>query len=460
MKKIITLAIVLLFSLIVMSTNVQAAEVVDSETLKEALEGTEDTVELITDNISVAEEIKVSSPKTLDLNGKTLNLSKNMVVDGTELIITGNGIIKSDNASDLIVVKQGSILTVKNGVLSNLAKDNGVIRVEGSATDTTEKTKVTIQKDATLSGNYCIYVPASGGHGVAINVYGTLKGISGNNGYNEGSIGISVNGKLQSTTGNVPMINIYDGAVIETTEGTSGDTNMDDAPAIYAAGYANWNIYGGTIKGSEALSIKAGKFNITGGTLVANGKYVNPAVAAGSASEATGSAISITANDGYSKNVELYISNSNVSSKNGYAISESTTKGTGTAISAISISSGNFVGNEERGAILIVNADEVGKFITGGTFSSDVGDYIIVDEDIEQNPGEGTEEEPEQQPEQKPGQEVKPEQQPEQDKDKQPNENKDEKDETPKTGLLNIPSYVWIAVIAIVAIVTLKRRRI
>ena len=370
MKKFLTLTIIALVALIALSTNVNAAETAVSTwaDLKTALEGTE------YDTVTLENSVTVSTEETLDLNGKTLILKQKLVVDGDELTITGNGKITSSEAGDLIVVKQGSSLIVENGILENTAYDNGVVRIEGNPTDTDEKTTLTVKADAKLRGNYCVYIPAVGGFGVVINVYGTLEAITENNGYNEGSIGISVNGTLQSTTGNVPEIYIHDGAVITTEEGKTDDVNDDDAPAIYAAGYAIWNISGGSITGSEALSIKAGKFNITGGTFAGNGKYVNPATPEGSGSEATGSAISITANSGYSKNVEMKISNAEVTSENGFAISESTTLGVGTAVNSIEVTSGDFSGKE--GAVFVANTDEIGKFVKGGTFSSSVAEFI------------------------------------------------------------------------------------
>ena len=56
-------------------------------------------------------------------------------------------------------------------------------------------------------------------------------------------------------------------------EGNTGDINSDDGPAIYAEGYARWNINGGTIEGSEALTAFAGEYNISAGELIGKGKY-------------------------------------------------------------------------------------------------------------------------------------------------------------------------------------------
>ena len=248
------------------------------------------------------------------------------------------------------------------------------MRVEGSAADTTEKTTVTIHKDTQLIGNYGLYIPSVGGYGVVINMYGTFEAITGNNGYNEGTIGISVNGKLQSKTGNVPVINIYEGAVLKTVEGTldteddAYDMNQNDAPVIYAAGYAKWNISGGYLEGSEALSIKGGEFYITGGELKGNGKFNPTPGAYNDGSEATGSAISITENKSYAGNIILEVSNAKVTSTNGYAIFETITDAAiQPAVNSLEIKSGEFTG-----AAGAVKAETQSNFITGGTFSSEV----------------------------------------------------------------------------------------
>ena len=53
----------------------------------------------------------------------------------------------------------------------------------------------------------------------------------------------------------------------------------DNAPGIYAAGYGIWTIEeGAEITGTEALSIKSGKWTINGGTFIPNGVFYDPTI--------------------------------------------------------------------------------------------------------------------------------------------------------------------------------------
>ena len=68
-----------------------------------------------------------------------------------------------------------------------------------------------------------------------------------------------INGSNKNTTGNIPRINLKNTSIGSTGTG------------IYAAGYANWNIEGGSITGNNtAIEIRAGKMTIDGGTYTSN----------------------------------------------------------------------------------------------------------------------------------------------------------------------------------------------
>lgn len=343
MKKILFIAAFMLVMIFAMSTSVYAAN----------------TTTLDTD-IELTTNVVVTDEQVLDLNGKTLTLNASIIVEnGGSLTITGNGKIYIYSLTRPIDVMAGGTLVVENGTIENVTSGGSGIRVYGTATDTGVKTNVTIAKDATVisDNNFGVFISptGNGAYGVTINVDGTILSNTGAPLYINGIIG-----KNNNTTGNVPVINVSSTAKI-----TSKDA------AVYAAGYAIWNIKGGYIEGAEALSIKAGKFNITGGTFKATGAYVDPVTPEYSASEMSGSAISITANSDYAGKVEMNISNATVESKNGYAILETITSGTTTVVEDIAITSGTFTGGKEA-----VSAQNVTGFITGGTFSSDVTTYV------------------------------------------------------------------------------------
>lgn len=144
------------------------------------------------------------------------------------------------------------------------------VYIKGSSTDDGTKTKLIIDSNSVVSANFALGIQRNGyaSYGVVLDVYGSIIGENTINSYNYGAVGIHVVNHIKDYTGSVPEINIYDGANIIAKQGNSGDINADDAPAIYAEGYAKFNISGGLIKGSEAITAFAGEFNITGGELI------------------------------------------------------------------------------------------------------------------------------------------------------------------------------------------------
>lgn len=373
MKRFLTITFIVLFVLLGMALNVQAADVTTWNDLVDELANGTDAEVTLSGNVSVTDT------QTLNLNGKTLILKDSLVVDGGKLTITGNGKITTDIAYPVIQVKTGSTLVLENGTYSSTENGGAVVRITGSTlTDGQPETVVTIKENAKLSANYGVVIAQNNGaaYGVEVNVYGTIEGITGNNGYKAGSIAITTNGNIKAPTtegADVAEINIYDTAKITAVEGTTGNMNSDDGPAIYAAGYAVWNIYGGYIQGSEALSIKGGKFYIKGGELIGTGKFNSEPDAYNNGSEATGSAISITENQKYAGNIVLEVSNATVTSEKGYAVFETVTdKAVQPAINDLAIISGNYSGAQGD-----VKAETQTNFVQGGTFTEELDEKYL-----------------------------------------------------------------------------------
>lgn len=372
--KFLVLAIVLMFGLI----NVNALDVTNFEGLKQCLAGSETTC-TVKDDISLTGTETEKVNETLTLNGKTVVLEKTIVVNEyATLTINGDGKVEGAVETGLINIKNGGTLIVNGGSFTNTAEAAKCFGIYGTATDNGVKTTLTIGEGVNLVANYGILVGRVGtdsSYGVVVNYAGNFEGLTGNGNYKNGNIGITTNGNITAKTGNVPVINITGGSITG-VEGTSGDVNYDDSPAVYAAGYAIWNISGGTLTGSEALSIKAGEFNITGGTFRAFGEVHDPAEPNSNASEATGAAISITANKNYAKNVTLNIEDATVESENGYAVYEGTSNDLETAVKSMEISGGEFAGKDE--ALEVKNVTE---FVTGGSFNSDLSNSGYLSDD-------------------------------------------------------------------------------
>ena len=129
---------------------------------------------------------------------------------------------------------------------------------------------------------------------------------------------------------------------------------------------------------SNALSIKSGEFTINGGTFTADGVFVASVVSYSNGSEATGAAISITANDDYEGNVALTINDGEFSSEKGYALYEGDTDNGKDAVDNIDILGGNFEGKE--GAVKSTNET---AFISGGSYNTDIDEKDIA-KDLEE----------------------------------------------------------------------------
>ena len=197
-----------------------------------------------------------------------------------------------------------------------------------------------------------------------------------------GNIGCAfyVNGNVKPTDGNVPKIHIDMSDEIKTGGG------------IYAAGYAEWDIDGCNFETYSAISIKSGTFDISGGVFHATGEFKDPADANGNGSEDTGAAISITSNSSYPQKTVVNISGGTFTSDNGYAVYEGIAKkADGTyaddaSYATISISGGDFKGNSEKGDVKIDWAENK-KVIIGGTFSSDVSNFVDEEYDYDADTG-------------------------------------------------------------------------
>lgn len=374
-------------------TNVSALEVNSFETvdstigLKDCL--TTETECKLSEDITTSESITLTGSKaTLDLNGKTLTLNHTIVVDSNaELTIKGNGEVKSSSNSTLFLVQNGGKLVLDGGNYTSTAYNSKVVRVVGASTDTTVKTAVEIGENAVLKANYgvLVYYNGTASYGVVIDFYGEFVGITGNGTspiWNYGSTGITINGTVKATSGNVPVINIYEGAKITAVNGS--DSNINDAagPAIYAAGYGVWNISGGEFTGNEALSIKSGEWNISGGKFTATGDAIGVPIPEGSASETTGATISITANTGYAKNVTLNITGGTFESEDGLVFLETKSNDTSSAViqDGVTITGGTFEGD--------FYSEYLTGFIVSGTVETTVDSkYIADDSDFDTTTG-------------------------------------------------------------------------
>lgn len=295
--------------------------------------------------------INTGSDYYLDLNGHTITITGTSAYNRGFRISDGSlNLYNSQSERGGIVFQSYNsngtgIAFLMEGSVQDLGPDHAVLRVD-------EGVKIT-------SDAYSIAMASSMNYKYGVAVY--FDGIL------ETRYGPYINGQYQTMEGSIPVFNFLEHSVISS-----------EVAGIYAAGYGEWNLAGSiTGASAEALSIKSGVFNITGGIYTAGGAFNDPADANGNGSEATGAAISITSNDGYAKKTVVNVTGGTFISENGYAIYEGIaqkTDGSNAAAASyaeLAIQNGNFTGKSNVGDVMISTATNK-NVISGGEFSQDI----------------------------------------------------------------------------------------
>ncbi len=376
MKKIYS--IVLMAAALLVGTNAWGAAVckigsTGYDTFKEALQNAQSGDEiLLVDNATMNDSYDLIDGRaiTVNLNGKDITGSslRINIYHGT-LSFTGAGTVKShDNAVVRLLgctnseAVNWSVLNVGENV--NLLNEDEYYCVFVASFDNTNANYSTLgyytKNYRTVGG-----VSKTAAYGVVINVDGYVSGYY---------AGLYVNGAINETTGNIPVINISStGTVIGTCPEGAG---------IYAAGYAEWNIHG-IVTGDNGIYCKGGEVNLDGATITAVGAYKQPNPN-GDGFDASGSALVFDSYKGYSDNLSLNVTgNTVVTSEHGYAIEEVVTNGKEKMDAEdFVIESGTFTGavSEGKSAVTITTdlSTEVKQegTVSGGMFNSDVSQVL------------------------------------------------------------------------------------
>ena len=350
----------------------EAAHVADAEALIAAI-ANPDVAEIVLDaNIEVNQALVIDRDLVLNLGGFTLSSAATNI--------------------RLLDIKEGTVNLTGTGTILTTGAGGVPVRVYGSDDPAaTNYTVVTVGKDVTLKttiddvyGIFVSFYPATDdtpaiphAYGVVINIDGTIDAAN----------GPYVNGTIKDTEGNVPVININDGATI-TANGSGGG-------AIYAAGYAKWNIGAATLTGESGLVIKSGDVNLTNTTVIADGVEADPNPY-GDGFNGTGAAIQVEQNSAYAGKVDININGGSYTSENSNAILsytnnqpedlqqfENLTINGGTFTAAEGQPAINFIQPEDTEATGSVDDKSIVS-IKSGEFSSDVSDYLASDSNIEQ----------------------------------------------------------------------------
>ena len=282
--------------------------------------------------------IKDKKNITLDLNGK--NITR-----------TGNGVFYVGNAK-LRVTGTGTIFeNQRDGFAPIIAK--------GSPNDVADYTTITIDENVTLKGDYAgIFVDTDTAgtnnyhnYGLVINMKGSIDLTAIDGGVS--AYGVYVQGLNKITSGNVMQINL-DGVTINT-----GDE------AIYAAGYAKWNVKNCTFNAENAaIEVRAGDMTIDGGVYTAMASEFK-CEANGNGSTTQGAALAIMQHT-TKLPISVYVKNGVFHSAAAVA-EKNIQKNNPQPNVALQIADGQFNG--------VVVADDVLNFISGGYYTSDPSAY-------------------------------------------------------------------------------------
>ena len=282
-------------------------------------------------------------------NGKdiTLDLNKH------NIIFTGYSVFR---------VKGANFHVTGEGTIFENHKDGfAPIIAGGSKEDIANYTTITIDKDVILKGDYAgIFVDTDNGGNDSYNNYGLIINMNGSidlTAITDGvsAYGIYVQGLNKVTTGNVMQINL-DGARIKTGE-----------EAIYAAGYAKWNLKDCTFTAENAaIELRAGEMTIDGGNYTATATEFK-CEANGNGSTTQGAALAI-AQHTTKKDITVNIKDGTFVGVK--ALNESNPQENNPSPQVnLSISNGKFKGE--------VTTADVTKFISGGYFTTDPSAYCV-----------------------------------------------------------------------------------
>lgn len=286
--------------------------------------------------------IKDKKNITLDLNGKNITRTGNGVfyVGDAKLRVTGTGTIFENQ---------------RDGFAPIIAK--------GSPNDVADYTTITIDENVTLKGDYAgIFVDTDTAgknsyhnYGLVINMKGSIDLTAIDGGVS--AYGVYVQGLNKITSGNVMQINL-DGVTINT-----GDE------AIYAAGYAKWNVKNCTFNAENAaIEVRAGDMTIDGGVYTAMASEFK-CEANGNGSTTQGAALAIMQHT-TKLPISVYVKNGVFHSAAAVA-EKNIQKNDPKPNVDLQIADGQFNG--------VVVADDVLNFISGGYYTSDPSSYKAAD---------------------------------------------------------------------------------
>ena len=302
-----------------------------------------------------------------EANGAEITLLAD-VKDCTEITLSQGETVNINLNGHDIGFAQGGYFCIRHGTLNLTGNGEvyeqrpyyGAVLMKGGAEDVSNYSVVTVGENVTLRGWAGLFIDKNNNdnYGIVANVYGTLKSVKDTSG--AGGHALYVNGTIKATEGNVPKLTL-DGATLNTEAGNG----------MYLAGYAETSIRNSTItsssEGSTGIEIRAGKLTITGSTVTGgSGEYEGGPNGNGSTSSNVALAVVQ-----HTTKLPLEVTVNGGTFSGGAAFVQADEQDNGEdAVKKIKIDiqAGKFEGQ--------VYSENVENFISGGTFSGDVSDYL------------------------------------------------------------------------------------
>lgn len=287
--------------------------------------------------------------------------------DGVTLNLGGHTI--NANGGYGLLAANGIEVTVKNGTITNAYSSLVVFGTE----EKENPTVVTVDSDVTIENS---------SFGIIFSGYHETYAFTGKTGYATLNFNGTINaGKDQCAI--FVMGNLGNDSTSATAIGEDGNQINIGASAKITAqevaiilnGMAKLTVVdGATIEGADAITMKRGYLDITGGTFKGTGEKHTPTDAEHSGAESSGSAITVSSTYNYSGIIDVKISGGTFTSANSYGFYAGQSVDGEQQIAfkntKFAISGGTFTGG--NGDVYFAT----GKHITGGTFSSNPSKYV------------------------------------------------------------------------------------
>lgn len=391
-------------------------------------------------DVTLNDKVVVTKEITLDLNGNNITGNGQYVLEfnakDTNFTLTDS----TDTAGTITGTQRGILVTSGNLTLDkvtvtsadrtiqiNPVTDGGVAKViveggkiESTGTNATRTIMLwgnNVAGEASLVVNGgTIIAPVTSDNSAAINLGsdnatgnvveingGTITGYNGVRLYGNGELGMTVltmnggsinavnAGILQSANDGTENTEIYLYGGSITAEPKDGSALVGgDAVAIHHTQNGILVIgkedgTGPTLIGETGIALKEGTLTVNGGTIKANGEYREVALAREDGTDDTGATISITSNAAFNGGVSVIINGGTLESANGNALYEGisvdetdTPAATESYVSNIAINGGTFTSAQDKDSVVAAAYPEE-KFISGGTFNSDVTNHLTSD---------------------------------------------------------------------------------